>query len=310
MLNHLFLGISVVVPVFLLMALGFFLRHRKYVSAQGFSELNEIVFGILLPSNVFYSIAKNQVEDILHLELVLFVAVGFILSFVLATVLIPRIIRLDNQRGVVIQAVVRGNFIIMGFPILSNLFGPDIISLCAVILLASMPLYNITSILTLEHYKEAGERSDSLLFSIFKNPLIIATLLGIAFIFIPLPAPFEKSLEMLAGASGPIALIALGGSLSLTGFKDNRRILRLVALLRLVLFPALFIHAAYLLGFAEREIFVTAMFFCSPTAVTTYAITKKIGGDSALSGQIILYATTLSLFSYVFWIAYIKSFLV
>lgn len=310
MLNHLLLGMTVVVPVFLLMGLGFFLRYKGYVSAKAFSELNEIVFLVLLPSNVFYSISRNEVKDVMNFNLVLFVAVGFILSFLLALFLIPKWVKQDEQRGVVIQAVVRGNFIIMGFPILSNLFGPDIISLCAVILLASMPLYNITSIMTLEHYKMAGERTGSLLFSVLKNPLIIATLLGILFIFIPMPAMIEKTVKMMADASGTIALIALGGSLSLTGFKGNQRILRLVSCLRLILFPALFIHAAYLLGFSEKEIFVIAMFFASPTAVTTYAITKKIGGDSALSGQIILYATLLSLFSYVFWIAYIKSFLV
>ena len=305
MLEQFIFSFTVVVPIFVLLAIGVLIRRSGLVNEDGFRQLNKLVFNILLPSNVFYSIAtadRGQFE----LKLGLLVLLGILAIFGLAMVIVPKLVKKPTQRGVIVQSLIRGNFVILGFPILTRIYGTQGLSMVGLILLISMPLYNITSVIALE--SQANKLSLGSMFrKIMTNPLIIATILGFGAIFIPLGDIIGAPIGMLAEASGTIALITLGGLLNVTNLRSNRRMLLSVSLTRLILIPLCLLAIAYTMNFTEQALMTLMVFFGAPVAVVSFAMVERLGGDETLAGQLILVTTGLSLFSYVWWIGLIRS---
>lgn len=306
MFDQFLYSFSVVAPIFILLALGSFIRQRNIMSESGFRQLNRLCFTVLLPSNVFYSIATANRSEF-HATFGLLIFVGIMAVFLGGSWLVPKLESDRNKCGVVIQALIRGNFIILGFAILQRLYGKTNFAVIGLILLISMPLYNITSVVTLERFQMKRSSLRGTFLKILLNPMIIATILGIIAIFLPVPSFVMAPIQLISQASGTIALIALGGLLQLRNLRSNQAILWLVSLVRMLLLPMLMVAIAYWLGFDEPSLMTIMLFFGSPVAVVSFSMVERIGGDEVLAGQLILFTTILSLFSYTFWIALIRS---
>ncbi|WP_459129311.1 AEC family transporter [Guggenheimella bovis] len=306
LLDNFLLGVQVVIPVFILIGIGFLLKQFKFLSEEALTGLNDLVFTVLLPANLFYSISRSDLKSVFNLPMVLVACFFVTFTFFFGMFLMKRVEPEGLKRGVMVQAMVRGNFVILGFPILTAIYDPSAIDRCAVLLVLSMPLYNAFSVIALESAK--GQKEKSKIFSnILKNPLILGTIVGFLFIPIPVPDLIMKPLSMLGNISSPLALLTLGASLELSGLRDNRKRLAFISFYRLLLIPFLVLLVGLLIGFEERVMMTLMVFMAAPTAVFSFTMTKKIGGDIALSQQIILATTVLSLFSYVGWIFAVKS---
>ena len=306
MLEQIAFGFQLVVPLFLVMLVGGLFRQRKIVSDTCFRDLNYMVFHLFLPSNVFYSIATADRSHLFEPVFGILILAGLLIPFFLGLYLVPKLISTPAKRGVVVQSLVRGNFVIVGLSLLQRLYGDSGLELVGIILLISMPIYNITSIYALEGIGAKRASNWTLVKTIVQNPIIVATFLGMLTFFIPVPDILMSAIRMFAAASSTIAIFALGGLLELKTMGSNRKILNAITLIRLVLYPIIAIALAYLLQLPEKATMTLMIFFGSPVAIITYAMVQKSGGDEDLAGQIILYTTAFSLFSYAFWIGIVR----
>ena len=306
MFEQIRIGFIVVIPVFFLIALGALARRIDMMPVKSFRDLNRLVFYILLPSNLVYSIATADRDQLVNPTFGLMVLASLGVTFLLAMFLVPRLVKDASQRGVIVQALIRGNFVVLGFPILSRMYGPAGLAQVGFILLVSMPIYNITSIWALESLQGKRVSAGFILRRMLTNPMIIATLLGFGALYVPLPELVMATISLLAGASGTIALICLGGLLNLSRMGSNRMILGLISLIRLIIIPMIMLFIGYRIGLNEQSLMTLLVFFGAPVAVASFAMVQQSGGDEALAGQIILITTGLSLFSYAFWIGLIK----
>lgn len=302
------LSINIVIPLCLFCFVGYLTRQLHWISTEAYKQINKLVFRILLPCSLFYSTFHSNFHHGFPIKYGLFGSVGvfavFIVSFiVIACTHFPR-----EKKGVIIQGISRSNFVLLGFPVIQSVYGPHI-GATAILVSFVVPLFNLLSVVVLEFYSDQKINFLHMICDVFKNPLIIGSVLGIILNLAKLPIPFiiNRSLSMMNGATTPLALIALGGTFQYKAVKSNLSILISVIFCRLAFVPFIFLGLAILIGFRKIELMSLFIAFGSPTAVSSDSMAQEMNGDGELAGQIVFLSTLLSVFSFFFWISLMKA---
>lgn len=306
---------NVVVPVFLLIVLGFLLKRIKLLNESFVNTAVKFNFRITLPTLIFNNIYSSNFIEIFDLKLMLFV-VGAILGVVLLlwpilTPLIP-----DRRRmSAMMQAIFRSNFLLLGLPLAINMFGPDNISTISFLIPIAIPLFNLLAVIILAAFAPEGEGSPekslgNTLKAIATNPLIVAALLSLLFqaFAIRLPKFLESAVSSVASIATPLALIALGGQLNIKSVASNLKYSLSASLARLIAVPFVVVSAAVIMGFRGTELGSIFILFASPPAVSCFIMAKEMNSDYELTADIILIGTTLSLFTIFFGVYLLRSF--
>lgn len=104
-----------------------------------------------------------------------------------------------------------------------------------------------------------------------------------------------KSGQYFAGLTLPLALICVGGTLSLAGVKASGIAAIQSSAIKVAILPVLACAAAWALGIEDRELVILWMFFASPTAAASFAMAVAAGGDGKLAANIIALTTLVSI---------------
>ena len=197
----------------------------------------------------------------------------------------------------------------MGFPIATNLFGKGNIAPVAVLMFIIVPMYNIAAVVVLERFRGGRANIKSVLIHLATNPIIdggIAAMIVIA-LGIKLPAMLESTISSLSDCTTPIAMILLGAGLSFKAFKSDTSKLMVCTLGKLVVFPAIGIGAAVLLGFTGVSLVAIVLMVATPVAVASYAMAASRGGNGRLAGELVVITTSLSCITIPIWLFILKN---
>lgn len=321
-----FTSLNAVTPIFLMMMLGFGLKKWDIVNEHFISQATKFVFRISLPALVFMKISSIDLAEQIDLNLayvMLFSGVGIFLSFLSAGILgkfLQRSYDKKNQGslsergyflGSFVQGAFRGNYLIVGYPILLNLYGDSIVVDMALVTLVVIPCFNIFSIIALTPPSNTSTKNSyfDMIVSIFKNPLIIGILLGFVSAYLSLNYPpfLDSFITMTADLSTPLALLAIGGFFHFDGLKSTFKHASIATFFKLILLPMFFTTIAYFLGFRGSDLMIILVLFGGPTAVSSFAMSTEMGGDNVLSGNIVIMTSGLCVLSYVltmtFWLS-------
>ena len=198
----------------------------------------------------------------------------------------------------IIQGVFRSNFIIYGIPLTTYVFGEEKSSVCGMMIMIMVSLFNVAAVIVLEMFREGGKISaKKLLLGIVKNPLLQGCVIGLVFYLlqIRLPAFIASPVSSLAGLATTLALVVLGANLRFEELKKNGRTISVVLLIRLILLPVVMVAFAYLIGLRGVELFLILMIFGTPVATSSYPMAQNMGGDGQLAGQLVFVSTVASL---------------
>ena len=231
-------------------------------------------------------------------KLIAFSVVSVTLLIVLLVAVVPRVVKENPRRGVVIQGIYRSNFVIYGLPLTTYVFGTEKASVCGMMILIMVTLFNISGVVVMEMYREGGKiRAGKLLTGILKNPLLQGCIAGLIFYLlqIRLPPFIASPVSSLSGLASTLALLALGANLRFDELRGNARILFTVLAFRLVLLPLAMIPLAWAIGLRGIELFLILMIFGTPVATNTYPMAQNMGGDGLLAGQLVFVSTLASL---------------
>ena len=311
MLNHMLTAVNAVLPSFLIIALGLFVRSRGKLDDQSLGKFNSLAFRVFLPFQIFKNIYDSPMGEAFDLKLLVFGAVGLLLAggLALLTAILtePRL----ERRGVMAQGMFRGNYVLLGMPLIESLFGSSGLGLAALMIVVNIPLYNVLSVFFLERYAGGETSARRMLRDIVTNPLIDATLAGMLAKAVNLPVyalpPVGSALKSVSGVATPLCLFILGASFSLGGLKGAARSLWITVAGRLVAVPVVTIAAAALLGFRGPALGVIMVCFGAPTAVSSYNMAREIGGDADLAAGIVVVTTALSCVTLFCWIVLLKT---
>lgn len=297
-MQNLIFSIGLVAPVFLIVALGYFLKKLGMINDNFVTLSSKIVFTVSLPALIFIEILNVDIGKIFDLGAVTFVYAGTLVAFSVAWIISGFLTKDGKDKAAFIQGSFRGNFAIIGLAIIVNFYGTESLGKASLILAFTIPLYNVLSVIALTVPLKKEKKADykKILFEILKNPLIIAVISAVIFssFKLKLPDVLFKTGTYLAELALPLALIGIGGFLSFKDVTQNHLITTISTMLKLIIIPTAATFAAYAFGFTGSDLGIIFILFACPTAIASFIMAEAMGVNSRLAGNILLLTTLTS----------------
>ena len=285
------IAVNAVLPLFLVIGAGYLARRAGLLEEAWLGRLNRLIFTVLLSTKLFWSVYTSDFRSGFGGGLMTFLVASTLISYAVIYVLVVCFKKENAKRGVMIQALYRSNFIILGVPIAVALAGESCEGTASAVAAVAVPLGNILAVFTLQRFSENYAGWGGLIRKIATNPLILGTLaaLLVRLAGIHLPVPVASAVSSVAAAATPMALLVLGGFFHLEDLKGRWRDLSVCLVGKLILIPVIMLTIAVLLGFRGADLAVILAYFAAPCGPTSYTMAREIGGDTALvSGTVVL----------------------
>lgn len=242
--------LSITAPVFIIIACGYAYVRYNLLSKEHARGLSKFVISFALPVLVFMSFSSRSLTDIIIWPYFLAYAAGSFASYLFSLIYTLRVLKEPLSAAALHgfgSSLANSSFI--GFALLTIVIGEQ----ASVYFALNLLVENILVIpLTLILCESQGSRNQSMittfaqiLKNLATNPIIIALVLGLMMSLLGwrLPEVLDRTGTMLAGASGPIALFAIGGALYGITIKGDLHAIAYVTGAKLLLHP-LFVFVA------------------------------------------------------------------
>ncbi len=309
MLNNFIICVNAVVPSMIYLTIGILLKVGKVVTEDEVRRFTRMVFVALYPFIMFDNLYGKNLSDHLNMRLGLY-ALGFtVLQFVVSWIFVCRIEPDNYERGAMIQALFRSNYVLMGFPIAFNLFGKGNVTEVAVIMMLVVPFYNAAAVIVFETFRGGKVDMRFILKKILTNPIIdggiaafIVMMLGIT-----LPENIANTITTLSDATSPIAMILLGAALNLNGFSSDRKRIAVCTIGKLIVFPLFGIWGAVMIGLRGVPLIAVTLMVAAPDALASYAMASGMGGNGKLAGELVVITTLVSCITIPLWLFVLKT---
>lgn len=300
---------NAVLPMCLVMALGYGTRRLGWIRREEISAINKIAFRIFLPCLLYYNVYCSDLSGSFDPLLMAYAVGGVLLTFGLSLGYTLLTEKLPERRGVMIQGMFRSNYVIMGIPVATALLGADQLGTVSILIAVVVPLFNMLSVVVLEVFRGQKPKPLHILGQIAKNPLVIGSVLGILTLAagIRLPHILEQTIQNISAIASPLQLFLLGAFFQFSGLKTYRRELVTVSAAKLIVAPGLFLGLGALLGFRGVAFVSLIGIFASPTAVNSFTMAQQMGGDAELAGDIVVTTSAVSIPTMFLWIFLFKS---
>lgn len=267
--------ITLVLPDFLLIALGWTLLHLLKYRADFFNTAEKLVYYVLFPALLFGSIMRAPLSlgeaSTLIGATVALLACGMVLAWLALPVLKPdRLLHASLS-----QCAYRFNTYI-GLSLALSLGGQEGQSIMAVIVGCTVPLVNIAAVSAL------AKRQDNRVFTeLLRNPLILATAAGLACNLggVQIPGFAMDTLQRLGACAIALGLICVGATLSVQGLGAAAKVMGWMIAVRLLALPVVAILIGMVLPLSPAEKHMLLLFSTLPTASSAYILATRMGGD-------------------------------
>ncbi|CCV62593.1 AEC family transporter [Yersinia enterocolitica] len=302
---------SVTVPNLLMMLLGMLLRRGGLMDDRFCDGATRVVFNLALPCLLFFSVATNHVSVLDNLPLVIYGAVGTLLTFLLLEIAAKWLVKDPRERGVFVQGGFRANTAIVGLAFAMTAYGDEGVALGSMYL--TVILFNMLSVITLTRSLQSGQGGKiskvALLRSIVTNPLIIGLVCGLAYAQTQLPIPqvIVQTGSYISALALPLALLCTGASLDWHAMFRSSNVAALSSVAKLFIVPILMTLGGLLMGFRGATLGIIFLFSATPTAAGSYVMTRAMGGNATLAANIIAITTVGSFFTTALGIYFLRS---
>jgi predicted permease len=196
----------------------------------------------------------------------------------------------------------------VALPILHSIYGQPAVLPAAIATLFVAGVMFPAAVILLESERRGAEagtlRSAILLKHIVLNPMVLSTMIGLAWAItgLPIAAPIAAYLNIFAAALTPCALFAIGLGLSLEGMRSNLVASLMLAAMKLVIMP--FIVYGLCVASGLNPLYTIAAVVCGavPTAKTVYILAGEYKVEEPLVAATISVTTLLSVPTLLGWL--------
>lgn len=294
----------IALPLFLLVALGFFFASVKLISPEVGKALSKFAFTVAIPALLFRlmsGITRMPAPD-------WGVAVAFfgscLIVFLAGRVLAKHFCRLRSDEQTIFgMATVFSNNIQLGVPISTALLTEASMPALAVIFSLNAFLMWTFATAAIEFSRSS---SPSLAKTIaegtvrtLKNPIVIGIIAGLLWSLtgLELPAPAQKVVDLMAGAASPVALFAVGVGLTQYKLQSNLATTSLITVLKLGLQPVVVFALGLLMGLSTPELQAVCLLGCLPVGVNVYLMAQEFNVMQGATANSLLITTVLAAFT-------------
>ena len=300
-MENIILSFNVIAPLFFLMVIGYAIANYTDLADKDLlKKANSLVFKVFLPCMLFKNIYQSNIREQMQGGLCFFAAGSLLLLFVLLCLIVPKVVKKENRQGVVIQGIFRSNYVIFGVAVVENMYGSANTVTAAILSAVLVPMYNFLAVIALSFFGGKRERDfKKVLVGILKNPLIIASVLGIiaSLLGFKLPKAADTTLNDLAKLATPIAFLILGGDFDFSKVRGNLKIAGGVVAVKMVILPLIFIPMVVAMGYRNSDLLAALLAYQTPVAVSSYIMAQQAGADEQLAGQLVVFSSAVSIFT-------------
>ena len=312
--------LGIVLPVFALVLAGYIGGRARWLSEEGIKGLSSFVFYLAIPALLFRTLARGEIPEALDFDIVFAYFSGAFLVMGVAWAA-GRLVFANGAGELALMGMgsMYSNTVLLGIPLVYAVFGePGILPMMMIVTFHSLILLPLTMIL-IELGRAGGRAADnpgggarrvaaSTAASVFKNPVILSMLAGLAYNIsgLALPGPVDSFAGLLGGASAPCALFALGATLAAYRLGGDLRESLVVVALKLLLHPlAVWLAATQIFALSPVWAAVATLTAALPSGVNVFVIARQYDIYLARASAIILISTGLSVLTLAALIAWL-----
>jgi len=310
-MDTLIFAFNAVMPVLLLVVLGYALRRGGLLSGEFTRVANKLCYYVFLPVLLFCNIYQTSSLADIRYDVVGLAALGILALFFIGLVLV-RFVPDRGHKGAILQCVFRSNFAMYGLPLAISLAGDAGGRTAAALSVFSIPLFNILAVIALSRYSgEEAHKPDTgkILKGIISNPLIIGCVCGflalcVRMLFEKLGVGFRLTdvksiydvLTKLSAIASPMSLIVLGAQFEFSAANALKKQITLAAFIRLVFAPVFVLGLAFLVlkDMSNGDLAALMALFGSPVAVSSAILAREMKSDYVLASQLVVWTTLFS----------------
>jgi predicted permease len=294
-LNNLF-------PVFALIGLGTLLKHLRLTSAPFLKSCDRLIYFIFFPVMLFWKIGAapaldNRAVDLIAAALCALATVYLISAICLKLFKVP-----DFAAGSFSQSCYRFNTYV-GMAVIINAVGEAGVARFGILIGFIIPIINVLAVTTLIWYSgqtiDIRKRLRIVLRALVSNPLILGCLAGMAYsrCIGGFPVFLDNTLRLAAMVTLPLALISIGGALTLRTLQINLKHALLGSTVKLLGLPVagwIFLGVFHASPLSYQ---VGMLFFALPTSPAIVVLSSQLNSDTEFAAAAIVLSTLLSFFS-------------
>lgn len=312
---------NAVLPIILIILLGYLLKRARFLTADFLKIGNWLVFHVCLPAMLFVNVYNIEGFAAIDWQIVLYSICAIVLLFGLGLVMTLATTREPLRRGVLWQCAFRSNYALIGLSLVSALGGGEAAAIAAILSAFTIPVFNIFGVIALSVFvgrKESWQKTaKTMVLGIVKNPLILSIALALLCLAVREAqvaicgrvvfslkdhTPFlYTAAQNLKSVASPFALLVLGGQFAFSAVKKLWKEIVSGTLGRIILAPLVGIGFAVVLSkmgivsCGVNEFPALIALFGSPTAVSSAVMAGQMGADEQLATQLVVWTSICSI---------------
>ncbi|OGB02046.1 MAG: transporter [Burkholderiales bacterium RIFCSPHIGHO2_12_FULL_69_20] len=283
--------ILLLLPDFALIVLGYLVCRHTALDRPVWDGAERLVYYLLFPCLLFISIVRNpiRVDDMVSLGGVglAVVGTGVLLAYALAKA--PGVDPMLHASGA--QTAFRFNSYV-ALALAERLAGAPGVAWQALLMSMCVPVCNVAAVWPL-----ARQGGHGYLKELVKNPLILATLSGLAanLAGLQLPELASVTLSRIGAAALPLGLMAVGAGLRFGALREGPWLATGLMSIRHLALPAVGITLVLWLRLPPAQQAVIVAFAAMPTASSAYVLATRMGGNGGYVAGLVTVSTLLAM---------------
>jgi malonate transporter and related proteins len=293
--------LNIALPFFGLILLGVIAGRISNNGEAGLAWLNIYVLYFALPPLIFMIVAQTPVEKLANPMFVIATAGAtttcFLLMLIIATKLYGAPLKEATLMG---TSAAYGNIGYMGLPLSVAFFGQSAgVPAALVFCFDIVVLFILTAVFAglEDRSQNKFQLIGKILWAVVTHPFNIATMLGAVATALKWQPTggFLTIVEMLMRSAAPVALFAMGVTVTLRGKPDFNRELATLGFIKVILHPVLAFSAVWLFVAADTTwLQVAVMMAALPTATNAFILARQYNSYVAGSGAAVITTTAVS----------------
>ena len=311
-MENLIFSLNATIPIFLMMLLGMLFRKLGWMDEVFAAKMNKFVFLVPLPVLLFEQLATVDFSEVWDIKFIIFCFVVTAISITIST-LISLLWKDRSIKGEFIQATYRSSAALLGIAFIQNIYGTA--GMAPLMIIGSVPLYNIMAVVVLSVFKPGNNSFDKALVKktlkgIATNPIIIGIVAGFVWsaLKLSMPSILHKTVSSIGATATPMGLMSMGATFELRKATSKMKPTIVAVFMKLVGFCAVFLPVAAVLGFRNEELIAILVMLGSATTVSSFVMARNMGHEGTRSSGVIMMTTLLSAFTLTMWLDVLRSF--
>lgn len=283
-------------PVILVVALGRLIAAKNWIAPDGWRGIERVSYVLLFPALIVRSLGRAPFESA-PWRLAMALVIGQVSLG--AVGVCARLLRGMERPAVgsIVQSNVRWNTFV-ALSLGSALFGEEGLALVTIAAAAMIPTANVLSVYgLLAHADHAPGSRPRPLLALLTNPLVIACAIGgaVAATGTQIPLVIDDTLRILGAGTIALGLLSAGAGVDFAALRRAGPRTFAWSLIRLVGLPVVVLASGLAIGLAGTPLAIALICSSVPTATNGYILSRQLGGDTALSANLIAVQTVLAM---------------